>query len=138
MLHGLALARLGKLDQARAIAANLELSKECPGIVCYHAARLQALLGEPEQALKTLVCAFECTPAGELVRLKEQAKACTDLGNLRSSDGFVKALQTESKIKAGCGGCTQACPSKSGSDKKTDGCTEHAKPKSEPCEHGKH
>jgi len=136
VLHGLALARAGRLEEARKVAGEIELPKDCPGVVCYYAARLQALLGQADRAVNTLTCAFECTPAGELERLKEQAKACADLAALRTTEGFAKALQTASKVKGGCGGCTAACPSQT-SEKKPEGCGERQQPSKETCEHGK-
>lgn len=107
VLHGLALARLGKVDEAKACAEKLELPKDCGPDVCLNAARLYARVGRTEQGLAALRCAFECTPANQLPACREEAKGCPDLAPLRTDATFVQVLATESKVK-GCGGCSSS------------------------------
>lgn len=126
ILHGVALARLGKADDAKAAAAKIELpTKDCDGATCYAAARLYALVGERDKALKTLQCAFECTPAAWLDSVKADAKECKDLQALANCPNFAKVLETQSKVK-GCGGCTKPCSKTCTKDEeKAAGCPGH-------------
>jgi len=105
-LRGVALARLDKLAEAKACATALALPKECDWQDCYDAARLYALVGERDKALRTLVCCFETTPPARLDALKAEAKDCKDLCGLADGDDFAKVMTTQSKIKGGCGGCS--------------------------------
>lgn len=102
-VKALALAHLGKLDEAKAIAAGLEIPKDCPADLCSDAARLYALLGDNQKAISLLTCAFETTPADRLDGVKADAKACKDLAKLSTTPEFAKALETQSKAAAGCG-----------------------------------
>lgn len=123
LLRGIALARLGKLDEAKAVAAGCELPKDCDGLICFDAARLYALIGAKEKALATLKCSFEATPASWLAAYKDEAKTCKDLQSITSDAEFEKVLATESKMK-GCGGCSGS----KGCDKaKAGGCTDKDK-----------
>lgn len=139
VLHGLALARLGKLDEARVCAEKLEIPKDCGPELCLNAARLYAHVGKTEQALEVLRCAFECTPANQLAACRETVKGCPDLAGLRSHNAFAQVLATESKVK-GCGGCSSskscsagksACGDKAkdagakGGEKPSSGCEGH-------------
>lgn len=107
VLRGLALARLDKVDEAKAYAEKIELPKDCGPDVCLNAARLYARVGRTEQGLAALRCAFECTPANQLTACREEAKNCPDLATLRADATFVQVLATESKVK-GCGGCSSS------------------------------
>ena len=107
VLHGLALARLGRVDEARACAEKVEIPKDCGPELCLNAARLHALLGQHEQALKALQCALESAPPSQIAACRETAQGCPDLASLRSNEAFVQVLATESKVK-GCGGCGSA------------------------------
>ncbi len=114
VLLGLAQAHLGQMEAARTTATNIELPKNCDGQICFHAARLFALAGEPSRALSTLRCAFECTPPNSLAALKTDVRECRDLAGLASGAEFAKVLETASKMPAGCGsgkscgGCSKA------------------------------
>lgn len=140
ILRGVALARLGKGDEAGEVAGGLEIPKDCEADVCYGAARLYALVGNTEQALRMLKCSFECTPPNALANAKARSRECPDLRGLVDGDAFAKVCRTKSKVK-GCGGCSKsACGSKS----KAGGCAD--KPKADEgkekhkaggCEHDK-
>jgi tetratricopeptide (TPR) repeat protein len=132
-LHGIALARLGQVERARAIAEKVKLEKGCDARECYDVARLQALVGMHDKALETLKCAFESTPPAWLADFKAETKVCGDFGDLKSAPRFVQVLQTKSKIKAGCGGCSTPC-----GKSKSSGCSKdkHAD-KEGGCQHDK-
>ena len=140
ILHGVALARLGKLEDAKACATKAELHKQCPvkgcpaeGCdlqVCYDAARLCALVGDSEKALAMLKCTFEGTPAPWLDDTKSEAKECSDFSSLADSAAFAKVLETKSQVKAGCAGskgCGKTCTKgKAGcAQSKDKGCEGH-------------
>lgn len=122
LLRGIALARLGKLDEAKAVAAGCELPKDCDGLTCFDAARLYALIGAKEKALATLKCSFEATPASWLAAYKDEAKTCKDLQSITSDAEFEKVLATASKL-GGCGGCSNS----KGCDKDKAGCKDKEK-----------
>ena len=134
-LQGIALARMGKADDARAVAAKLDIPKEHDPSVCFDAARLYALVGDETRALKMLQCSFEATPAPWLDAAKQDAKACPDLNELVKTDGFVKVCATESKVKASCGSCGSAAGCGGCSKKDTTSCQD--KDKKSTCEHDK-
>jgi tetratricopeptide (TPR) repeat protein len=108
VLQGIALARIGKTDDARAIADKFEPAKDTGARVLFDAARLNALVKNDSKALDLLKSAFEATPAPALDDLRAQAKAAKEFERLASSDGFATALKTESKVKAACG-TKEAC-----------------------------
>lgn len=131
VLQGVALARLSKLDEAKAIAAKLELPKDCDGPLCFNAARLYALVGDAEKAIGALKCSFECTPPNQLEAVKADAKECRDLAGLTASPAFASALETKSKVAGGCAKDCGKCPSKDkggcakDKEKEAAGCKEH-------------
>lgn len=135
-LHGIALARVGKADDAKEVAAKLDIPKEHDPDVCFDAARLYALVGDDARALKMLKYCFEGTPAPWLDTTKANAKSCPDLNALAKTDGFVKVCATQSKVKMGCGGCSTKAGC-GGCSKKT-GTTCKDKDKKATCQHGKH
>lgn len=126
VLQGIALAHLGRGEDARSVLAKVELPKEADARLCYDAARLNALLGNDQAALDLLKVAFEATPGPALEDVRAQAKGSPDFVKLVSTDGFATVLKTESKVKAACGSkeACGKCPSKG---KHTDGkCAEEA------------
>jgi hypothetical protein len=132
VLHGLALARSGKPDDAKALAAKIELPKDCDAELCYNAARLFALSGLGEKGLTALKCAFEMTPAPDLPVAKTAAKEAKELANLATLPDYAKVMETASKVAAGaCGKSCAGCPSAG----KDGGCSEEKKDAS--CEHDK-
>ncbi len=134
VLQGVALARLGKPAEAKAIADKFELTKDCDAGVCFNAARLYALVGQSDKALAALTASFEATPATWLAEVKNEAKTSKDLVSIAKNDAFTKVLATESKVK-GCGESSACgkCPSKgkcageSKEGKDAAGCKDHPK-----------
>lgn len=140
-VKALALAHLGKLDEAKAAAAKVEIPKDCDADICFDAARLYALIGDNGKAIGMLTCAFETTPAGQqLDTAKADAKACPDLAKVATTPEFAKALEAQGKAATGCGSKAACgkCPMK---DKGT--CSEKGKEggakdgKEAGCEHDK-
>ncbi len=128
-LHGVALARLGKAELAKAIADKWELPKEYDAQVCFDAARLYAAVGSKDKALKILQSGFEMTRAAVLDAVKAEVKDCKDLQTLASDEAFAKVMETKSKLK-GCGGCATPCSkAKAEGDQKSKdaGCKDHEK-----------
>lgn len=121
--YGIALARVDRVEEAKAIAATIELPKDCGPRICYDAARLYARVGDKERAIDMLRCSFECTPPDGLRDAVVAAKACSDFAALVPTPEFRTVSETQSKVsagcgsKAGCGGCpkSKAC-SKPGED----------------------
>jgi tetratricopeptide (TPR) repeat protein len=108
--HGIALARLGKADAARASLKAVP-AEAGPGLR-YDVARLLALLGETEKALGELKRCFEAVPPTQLPAVKEMARKCPDFAALAKSDAFAKVLAVKSKLAesdcsggSGCGSC---------------------------------
>ena len=110
--EGIALARLGKAEDAKAVAKGLKVPADTrPGIL-YDLARLQTLIGETEKNLATLSKCFENLPEKAQAPLRDTAKACPDFKAIAATPAFAKALATKSKVKesdcsggSGCGSC---------------------------------
>ena len=131
VLHGLALARLGRVEEAKKLAASP--GKVAPDVsprYFYDLARLQALTGDTKGAFGTLARSFEQTPPSKLDAFRTEVKKCGDLAVLASAADFAKVLATASKVKeSGCSkgaGCGK-CPKRGGCSKK-DSKTAHKGP----------
>ena len=137
-LRGVALARTGQLDDAKTVAAQLEIPKDCDADLCYDAARLYALVGQTDKAIEMLKCSFETTPADRLDSAKAVVKQSIDLAKLTGTPAFAKVMETESKA-SGCGSkaaCAK-CPlkDKGGCEKGKAGDAKEGKAAG--CEHDK-
>jgi hypothetical protein len=112
-LHGLALARQGRLDDAMKIAATLELPAEAGPGTTYRAARLSAAVGNDEQALKLLARSFESVAPSRLDAFKASARQVPEFAGLASTPAFEQVMQTESKVaESKCSGGSRCagCP----------------------------
>ena len=112
VLLGVALARVGRLDEAKAIAERLALPDDAGAARLADFAALHAATGNTKAALGALTLAFERTPPSQLEAAKTKARQCKDFGTLRESAAFAQALKTESKVVEskcsggkGCGKC---------------------------------
>jgi tetratricopeptide (TPR) repeat protein len=113
VLLGLALARQGKIEQAKALAEDVVLNEdEADRRAFYELAGLRALIGDTAGAFEALTRSFELTPASQLEEVKAEARACPDFATLTRTIQFSKVLQTESEVKesscsqgTGCGSC---------------------------------
>ncbi len=104
--QSIALARLGRKDEAREIQKLYGTSEtKDPGLL-FDTARVQSLLGESDQALASLEAAFENCPTRALPMLKDLAKSNPDLASLSRLPAFAEVMKTESKASdgGGCGG----------------------------------
>jgi tetratricopeptide (TPR) repeat protein len=111
-LLAVALARAGKIDEAREIADKMSKIVADTGTL-YISARMRAAIGQERLALSDLVKCFESVPPSRLGALKSHAKSCVDFASLASTDGFADALKTESKVtESSCSGGSNCstCP----------------------------
>ena len=112
-LLGVALARTGKMDQARQIAQQLSLPADAGPGVMYAAARLHAATGNPSKAVELLKAGFEATLPSALDSFKAHAKVCPEFAAILSTPEFVRVLETESKMpesKCSGGSSCAGCP----------------------------
>lgn len=119
-LLGVALARQGKIDEARQIVKNVPLSEATsPGLV-YTVARLQSLTGDKSGALTNLTRCLEGLPPSRQAGYVAHARVCPDFGELLQSSEFAQTLATPSKVPESkcsggksCAGCPMRgqCPS---------------------------
>jgi hypothetical protein len=114
-LHGIAQARLGRLEPARASARGISALEGAPAAVLYHAARLQALVRERDAAVALLARAFQATPPSGQPGLRDRVRACPDFSGVAGEASFATALAAastvpESKCSMGpsCGSCPRA------------------------------
>ena len=128
VLLGIGLARLGKMDDAKAVAGNCAAQVDSKDLaLLFDAACLNSLVGNQELAAKQLTLTFEQTPPAQLVKAKTYAKKRHDLAGLTSAQ-YAGVWTVESKIKpaacgsaAGCGGCSKAGDAGGCSDEEKDG-----------------
>ena len=113
VLHGLALARQGQIDEAKMLAEEAgRATDEAEPHYFYDLARLQALVGDSKGAFQALIRSFELTPPSQLDAFKVEVQGCKDFNALVSTADFAEALETPSKVKEsecskgpGCGDC---------------------------------
>lgn len=115
LLHGIALARLGNMDEAKQVAGKITLPPNANGDTLFALARLHSLIGSPNDACKNLQASFERTLPSQLESARAEAKDCPDFTTIASTEGFETALKTESKLKesdcstgSSCGTCSRA------------------------------
>jgi tetratricopeptide (TPR) repeat protein len=116
VLLGLALARQGEMQDAKAAVADLMPPEDASAMLLFDLACVQARVGQTAPALTTLAGSFEKTPPSQLEAAKGRAKACPDLGALKTEAEFVKVLATASKVaesKCSSGADCGKCPSHS-------------------------
>jgi tetratricopeptide (TPR) repeat protein len=111
-LRGIALARLGKIPEAKKLAATIALGDDAGPQLLYSLARLHGATGNADAAVKLLEKCFQALPPSRLENFKEHARLCPDFAAMASTASFAKALETESQVAeskcsggAGCAGC---------------------------------
>lgn len=114
-LLGIALARGGDAQAARAAAQDVQETDPPDPSLLYDRACFHGLLGDLDAAADCLTRAFENTPPSRLEVVKAKAQASGDLAKLREQPSFAKALNTESKVvesKCSSGASCAQCPSR--------------------------
>lgn len=119
-LRGIALARLGRGDEAKRIAEALDVPRDAGPNVIYAAARLQGSVGNAADATRLLTRCFETTLPSMLDGFKAHARTCPEFSTMASTSEFASALATPSKMPeskcsgaSSCAGCPMSgrCPS---------------------------
>jgi hypothetical protein len=117
VLGGVALARLGRIDEARELAdESRQVTDDAGPRYFYDLARLQALTGNSPSTFEALARAFELTPPSQIDGFRAEVKECKDFAALLAGSDFAKVLETPSKVKeSGCSGGTACgkCPMRS-------------------------
>jgi len=112
-IHGLALARQGKMAEAKRVAQSVQLASDAgPGAI-YAVARCNAAVGNLDPACRMRVRCFESSPPSRLEGFKQHAKTSPEFAALTSHAGFAAALQTGSKVaESQCSGGSSCatCP----------------------------
>ena len=114
-LLGIALARSGDVEKARAAAQAVKPADAPDPALLFDGARLCSLLGDGDAAVKHLISAFENTPPSRLEVVRTQARECADLAALHALPVFESALATKSKViesKCSSGASCDQCPSR--------------------------
>jgi len=108
-----ALARQGRMADARKIAGTTSPPKKAGPGTLYSLARMHAIVGHQEQALALLIRSFEAVPPSRLDNLKTHAKQSPEFAALASTAGFAQALRAKSKVaesKCSGGSSCAGCP----------------------------
>jgi tetratricopeptide (TPR) repeat protein len=119
-LLGIALARQGKLDEARKLADAVVPADVTCVKTLFRAARVNAAVDNHDDSLALLTRCFESELPSRLNALKAKAKESLEFAKLASSEQFYKVLQTESKVtesKCSAGSKCATCPSRGGCSK---------------------
>ncbi len=112
-LFCVALVRQGKSDEARKVAAALQVGADADPGTLFVAARAQGAVGASEQAVALLVRCFEGVAPSRLELLKTHTRSCRDFSVMASNAAFAQALKTESKVpesKCSGGSSCSSCP----------------------------
>jgi tetratricopeptide (TPR) repeat protein len=117
VFYGIALARLGRADDARKLAPRLVPAKDAEPTLLRDRARLDTLLGDRAAALGRLQAAFVATPDTGLVQMKDSVLQCPDFASLFGTPEFEKVMKTQSGVKTtSCSGGSDcgSCPKRGG------------------------
>jgi tetratricopeptide (TPR) repeat protein len=115
LLDGIALARLGKLEQARSRSREAALPGDPAPDLLYHAARLQTLTDEAAGARALLTRALQGTAPSRLEVLRWRIRSCPDFASQAQAPEFAAMMQTASQVaESACsrGPSCGACPSR--------------------------
>lgn len=116
VLLGIALARLGKMDDAKVIdqrVSGQDKSALVP-VQLQDLARLKARLDDVPNALALLTASLEKTPSTAIEAARRRIRAEEDYANIRTLPSFAKVLATPSKVAQTCSGGTScgSCPNR--------------------------
>ncbi len=119
--HGIALGRLGRVEEALVIAKRTSVPSDASALLLRDRARLENRIGHQADALAVLQRCFEATPAATLPEMKTWVRANSDLKTLAAHANFEKVMKTGSKVAAAsCSGGKDcgSCPKRGGCSKK--------------------
>ncbi len=128
VLHGLALARLGRIDEAKKLAEKPEMETDEAGPLYFlDLARVRVLLGNARGALYALTRSFQLTPPSQLDALKSQVKVNAEFSSLLEHPDFAQVLKTSSRVEESgcskgpsCGQCPKRATCGQGKAQKSD------------------
>jgi hypothetical protein len=112
-LLGIALARTGKKQEAKQIAATFALPEGAGPGMTYAAARLHGAAGDSAKTLQFLKTCFESVPASRQEGFQTHAKTCPEFAAFASTAEFASVLATPSKVpesKCSGGSSCAVCP----------------------------
>jgi tetratricopeptide (TPR) repeat protein len=115
VLQGIALARLGRMDEAKACAEACAESPALAAGMCFDLACLYSLIGDQQTAGEMLKRCLQSTPPSRVEAMRAFAQSRADLSGLAASPGFAAILATPSNMKeSSCSGGTSCgnCPSR--------------------------
>jgi len=107
VLLAVAMARQGKVDQAKPVLEKCLLTKDDQAnpTLLFDQARAKTLVGDSDGALAALSRSLEMTRPSQLEATRLYAKNSKDFEKIAQGPGFATALKTESKVKeSGCSG----------------------------------
>lgn len=116
---GIALAREGKTDEAKRVAAEWPAPEKAGVGVLLDYARLDVLLDRQATALQTMTACMEMAPASQQELIKKYVAECKDFAPILAHADFAKVMATKSKItESGCSGGSScgSCPSRGSCD----------------------
>ncbi|MFH0945491.1 MAG: hypothetical protein V2A76_09875 [Planctomycetota bacterium] len=117
ILKGIALGRLKKVDEAKALAGEIDVPEGSSPRFMYDVARLKVLCGDVDGGMATLTTAIESTAPMASASFKDFVKNTPEFAALPADANFEMVLKTKSKVKeSACssGGDCGSCPSKGG------------------------
>jgi len=128
VLHRLALARQGRVDDAQSLTENPnEVDASAGPSFFYDLARLLAVVGKRNESLRSLTRAIELTAPDQIEAFKERIRKCQDFSTARETSEFAEVMKTASIIKesgcsggSGCGKCPKRAGCGSKNSPKTD------------------
>jgi tetratricopeptide (TPR) repeat protein len=112
-LLAVALARQGKLDEAKAIANRIQNATQADPGALFMTARMHAAVGNDAQALAALVQCYEAVPPSRLDAVKDLTRQCKDFSRVIALASFASVMQTVSKVpesKCSGGSSCATCP----------------------------
>jgi hypothetical protein len=112
---GIALARDGKKDEAKRVAAEWPAPEKAGVGVLIDYARLDVLLDRQATALQTLTGCMEMAPPSQQELIKKYIVECKDFAPIVAHADFAKVMATKSKVsESGCSGGSScgSCPSR--------------------------
>ncbi len=116
VLLGIALARLGKTEEAKAIDGRVSAhdTSDMVPVQLQDLARLKSRLDDVPNALALLTTSLEKTPATAIDAARQRIRGEADYEGIRTLPSFAKVLATQSKVAQTCSGGSScgSCPNR--------------------------